>query len=94
MPIVRAASPVSIDDPSRLQGKRVLIVEDGPTITHGGMPFGAGFSALSALGRVEIVDPRTSAAPEIARDWVDSSVPSCARVTATPTLARRRSSSM
>jgi predicted GTPase len=67
VPIVRAASPVTIDDPSRLQGKRVLIVEDGPTITHGGMPFGAGFSALRALGSVEIVDPRTSAAPEIAR---------------------------
>ena len=66
VPIVRAASPVRIEEPARLQGRRVLVVEDGPTITHGGMPFGAGMSALRALGGVEIVDPRASAVPGIA----------------------------
>ncbi|HSC00186.1 MAG TPA: hypothetical protein VLE45_09750 [Burkholderiaceae bacterium] len=67
VPIVLAASPVRIDDAARLQGKRVLVVEDGPTITHGGMPFGAGLTALRGVAGVEIVDPRASAAPEIAR---------------------------
>jgi len=67
VPIVRAASPVRIDDAAALQGRRVLVVEDGPTITHGGMPFGAGYSAARALAGVAIVDPRASAAPEIAR---------------------------
>jgi len=67
VPIVRAASPVRIDDPERLRRRRVLVVEDGPTITHGGMAFGAGLSALRACGGVDIVDPRASAAPEIAR---------------------------
>ena len=64
--IVRAASPVRLDDPSAVRGRRVLVVEDGPTITHGGMPYGAGFVAASAAGAAEIVDPRASAAPEIA----------------------------
>jgi predicted GTPase len=67
VPVVRAASPVSIDDTERLRGKRVLVVEDGPTITHGGMSFGAGMSALRAFGDVDIVDPRASAVPDIAR---------------------------
>jgi len=67
VPVVRAASPVSIDDPQRLRGRQVLVVEDGPTLTHGGMAFGAGFSAARALGDVEIVDPRASAVSEIAR---------------------------
>jgi predicted GTPase len=66
-PVVRAASPVRIDDAARLAGKRVLVVEDGPTITHGGMAFGAGLTALRALAGVVLVDPRASAAPEIAR---------------------------
>lgn len=67
VPIVRAASPVCIDDAERLRGKRVLVVEDGPTITHGGMSFGAGMSALRAFGDVDIVDPRASAVPDIVR---------------------------
>jgi len=66
VPIVRAASPVRVDNPEALRCKRVLVVEDGPTITHGGMAYGAGMSALRALGVVEIVDPRASAAPDIA----------------------------
>jgi predicted GTPase len=67
VPVVRAASPVRIDAPDRLRGRRVLVVEDGPTITHGGMPHGAGLTALRALADVDVVDPRASAAPDVAR---------------------------
>ena len=63
--IVRAASPVTLDDPDSVRGKRVLVIEDGPTITHGGAPYGAGYVAATAGGAAEIVDPRESAAPEI-----------------------------
>jgi predicted GTPase len=62
---VRAASPVRLDDPSAVRGRRAIVVEDGPTTTHGGMAQGAGYAA--ALGaHAEIVDPRESAAPAIA----------------------------
>jgi predicted GTPase len=64
--IIRAASPVTLDDPAAVKSKRVLVVEDGPTITHGGMPHGAGFAAAEAAGASAIVDPRASAAPAIA----------------------------
>src|SRR5574341_471687 len=47
--IVRAASPVRVDEAARLEGRRVLVVEDAPTVTHGGMPYGAGYVAASAL---------------------------------------------
>ena len=56
--IVRAASPVRLDDPAQVRGRRVLVVEDGPTITHGGMPYGAGFVAATKAGAAAIVDPR------------------------------------
>ena len=62
--IVRGASPVRLDDVEAVRGRRVLVVEDGPTITHGSMPYGAGFVAARAAGAT-IVDPRVSAAPEI-----------------------------
>jgi predicted GTPase len=65
-PIVRAASPVALDDPRAVAGRRVLVVEDGPTTTHGGMPWGAGYVAALRAGAAEIVDPRESATPEIA----------------------------
>jgi predicted GTPase len=65
VPIVRAASPVRVDDADRVRGRRVLVVEDGPSVTHGGMPFGAGTIAARALGDVEVVDPRESATPEL-----------------------------
>jgi predicted GTPase len=65
--ILRAASPVLLDDPSRVTGRRVLVVEDGPTTTHGGMSYGAGYVATAAAGPAEIVDPRRSATPEIER---------------------------
>ena len=63
--IVRAASQVRLDDPAQVTGRRVLVVDDGPTITHGGMPYGAGYVAAVAAGAKEIVDPRTSAAGAI-----------------------------
>jgi predicted GTPase len=63
-PIVRGASPVSLDDPDAVRGRRVLVIEDGPTLTHGSMPHGAGFVAARALGAV-VVDPRSAATPPI-----------------------------
>ncbi len=62
---LRGASPVTLDPPADLRGKRVLAIDDGPTLTHGGMPYGAALVAARAAGAV-IVDPRTCAAPEIA----------------------------
>jgi predicted GTPase len=59
--VVRAASPVRLDDPAMVRGRRVLVVEDGPTITHGGMSYGAGYVAATTAGAAEIVDPRSSA---------------------------------
>ncbi len=56
--VVRANSRVTVDDPSAIAGKRVLVVEDGPTLTHGEMKFGAGVVAARAHGASEIVDPR------------------------------------
>jgi predicted GTPase len=56
--IIRARSPVTVDDPDAVAGKRVLVVEDGPTLTHGEMTYGAGVVAARAHGAGEIVDPR------------------------------------
>ncbi len=64
-PIVHAASPVVLDDPGAVQGRRVLVVEDGPTITHGGMPFGAGYVAAEAAGAEEFIDPRLTSTSEL-----------------------------
>jgi predicted GTPase len=64
--IVRAASPVRLDDPDAVRGKRVVVVEDGPSTTHGGMPYGAGYVAATEGGAAEIVHPRAYAVPEIA----------------------------
>ena len=64
--ILRGSMPVRLDDATAVRGKRVLVVEDGPTITHGGMPHGAGYLAAMQAGAATIVDPRASAAPEIA----------------------------
>ncbi len=63
--IVRAASPVRLDDPAAVTGRRVLVIEDGPTITHGGMPYGAGYIAAVAANAAEIIDPRPAAQREI-----------------------------
>jgi len=56
--VVRANSTVTVDDPGAIEGRRVLVVEDGPTLTHGEMKFGAGVVAARAHGAAEIVDPR------------------------------------
>ncbi|MBI4755365.1 MAG: GTPase [Betaproteobacteria bacterium] len=64
-PMIRAASPIRLDDPDAVRGRRVLVVEDGPTTTHGGMPWGAGYLAATRAGAARIVDPRPWAAPEI-----------------------------
>jgi predicted GTPase len=62
--VVRSSSPIRLDDASMVEGKRALVIEDGPTITHGGMPYGAGFLAARNAGAV-IVDPRGSAPPQL-----------------------------
>jgi predicted GTPase len=56
--VIRANSAVTVDDPDAIAGARVLVVEDGPTLTHGEMKFGAGVVAARAHGAAEIVDPR------------------------------------
>ncbi|MBE9467560.1 MAG: GTPase [Bacteroidetes bacterium] len=56
--VIDAASPISVDDPSIIKGKRVLVVEDGPTLTHGEMKLGAGTVAAKKFGAAELVDPR------------------------------------
>ena len=56
--IVLAESPVLVSNPKQIKGKRVLVVEDGPTLTHGEMPYGAGLIAAKTYGAAEVVDPR------------------------------------
>jgi predicted GTPase len=56
--VIEADSPVSVEHPERVRGKRVLVVEDGPTLTHGEMTYGAGTIAAQQFGAAEIVDPR------------------------------------
>lgn len=64
--ILRGASRVTLEDEAAVRGRRVLVVEDGPTLTHGGMATGAGHAAARAAGVAEIVDPRAAATPTIA----------------------------
>jgi predicted GTPase len=56
--IIEAASPITVDNPKLINGKKVLVVEDGPTLTHGNMAYGAGTIAAERLGAEEMVDPR------------------------------------
>jgi predicted GTPase len=63
--VIEAASPVHVDDPTLLRGRRALVVEDGPTLTHGGMTFGAGIIAARKYGVAELVDPRPHAVGSI-----------------------------
>jgi predicted GTPase len=63
--IIEGASPLFVDDPAAIQGKRVLVIEDGPTLTHGEMAFGAGYVAARRFGAAEIVDPRPYAVGSI-----------------------------
>ncbi|MDH5521227.1 MAG: GTPase, partial [Acidimicrobiia bacterium] len=64
--IVQTASPVRLEDGPDVAGKKVLVVEDGPTLTHGGMPYGAGTVAVRRAGADQIVDPRPYAVGSIA----------------------------
>jgi len=59
--VIEAASPLFVEDGEKIRGKRVLAIEDGPTITHGGMAFGAATLAARRLGAAELVDPRPHA---------------------------------
>jgi predicted GTPase len=56
--VVDAASPIAVEDPQAIRGKRVLAIEDGPTLTHGDMKYGAGVLAARRYGASEVVDPR------------------------------------
>ena len=64
--IIEAASPIFVDDPKAIRGKRVLVIEDGPTLTHGEMAYGAGWVAAKRFGAGQIVDPRPFAIGSIA----------------------------
>ncbi len=64
--VVEAASPVTVEDPAAIRGKRVLVVEDGPTLTHGEMGYGAGVIAAQRFGAASLVDPRPYAVGSIA----------------------------
>ncbi len=66
---VEAASPISVEDGARIRGRRVLVIEDGPTLTHGGMTFGAGWVAARRFGAAEIIDPRPYAVGSIAETF-------------------------
>ena len=66
---IEAASPLFVDDPAAIRGKRVLVVEDGPTLTHGEMAYGAGYIAARRFGAKEIVDPRPFAVRSIAATY-------------------------
>ncbi|MGI6131484.1 MAG: cyclic 2,3-diphosphoglycerate synthase [Bacillota bacterium] len=63
--IIDAASPVSVDNPGMIRGKRVLVVEDGPTLTHGGMGYGAGIVAAHKFEAASLIDPRPFAVGSI-----------------------------
>ena len=63
--VIEAASPLYVDDPSAITGKRVLVIEDGPTLTHGEMAYGAGWMAARRFGAGDIVDPRPFAVGSI-----------------------------
>ena len=67
--IVKAASPIFVDDPAAIRGKRVLVVEDGPTLTHGEMTYGAGVVAANYFDAAEIIDPRPYAVRSIAATY-------------------------
>jgi predicted GTPase len=67
--VIEAASPLFVDNPAAIFGKRVLVIEDGPTLTHGEMAYGAGFVAAKRFGAKEIVDPRPFAVRSIAETY-------------------------
>jgi len=71
VPVVYGASPVTLDDDAAVRGKAVLVVEDGPTITHGGMPHGAAYVAALRAGAARLVDPRPYASSALATVYAE-----------------------
>ena len=67
--IVLAASPIVVEDPEIIRGKRVMVIEDGPTVTHGEMKYGAGTIAARLYGASEVIDPRPYAVGTIAETY-------------------------
>ena len=67
--VIEAASPLFVELPEEIRGKRVLVIEDGPTLTHGEMAYGAGWVAARRFGAAEIVDPRPFAVGSIAATY-------------------------
>ena len=67
--VIEGASPLFVDDPDAIRGKRVLVVEDGPTLTHGEMKYGAGWVAARRFGAKTIVDPRQYAVGSISATY-------------------------
>ena len=67
--IIDSASPITVEHPEIIKGKRVLVVEDGPTLTHGGMKYGAGTIGAKKAGALEIVDPRPYAVGTISETF-------------------------
>lgn len=67
--IIEAASPIAVDNPAAIRGQRVLVVEDGPTLTHGEMAYGAGWVAAHRFGAAAIIDPRPYAVGSIAATY-------------------------
>jgi predicted GTPase len=63
--VVHADSPVTVESPETIRGKRVLVIEDGPTLTHGGMTYGAGIVGAKSAGVAEVIDPRPFAVGSI-----------------------------
>lgn len=63
--VIETDSVIDVDDEAALAGKRVLVIEDGPTVTHGGMPYGAGAIAAKRAGAAELIDPRPFAVKSI-----------------------------
>ncbi len=75
--VIEAASPLFVDDPEQIRGKRVLVIEDGPTLTHGEMAYGAGWVAARRFGAAEIVDPRPYAVGSISETYPEISQHRC-----------------
>jgi predicted GTPase len=67
--IIRANSPTIVENGERIRGKRVLVIEDGPTVTHGGMAYGAGVIAAQKYGAAQIIDPRPAAGGSIRKTF-------------------------
>lgn len=67
--VIDGASPIKVDNPELIKGKRVLVVEDGPTLTHGEMKLGAGIIAARKFGAAEIIDPRPFAVGKLAETF-------------------------